>query len=117
FNAGFGSDAYIAFIEIYAAGCIPETFSIFKRLPVSAEFSLSVFELIAQLRGLRGVPFRVLGFHIRLTKRCRLWHPFAHCAHDANQSEIMEPFKVVVGPNYLVRAFNSPARPADCRRS
>jgi len=62
FNAGFGSDADIAFIEMYAAGCVPETLGIFKRLLVSAELSLSVFELIAQLGGLRGVPYRVVVF-------------------------------------------------------
>jgi hypothetical protein len=102
FNAGFGSDGYIAFIEIYAAGCIPETFGIFQRLLVSAELSLSVFELIAQLRGLRGVPSRVVGFHVRLTKRYRLWHLFVPSAHDANQAEIMQFFELVIGPNYHV---------------
>jgi hypothetical protein len=45
FNARFGSDGYVAFIEIYAAaGCVLETLGIFKRLLVSAELSLSTFK-------------------------------------------------------------------------
>src|SRR5258708_8514414 len=65
FNTRFGSDGYVAFIEIYAAaGCVLETLGIFKRLLVSAELSLSTFKLIAQLRSLYGIPVRVLSFHV-----------------------------------------------------
>ncbi len=71
FNPGFGSNTCIAFIEIYAARCFPETSGIFERLPVSTELSPSAFEFISQFRRLLGIPPRVLGFHVRFRQRCR----------------------------------------------
>jgi hypothetical protein len=55
-NTGFGRYTYIAFIEIYAARHVLEAAGICKRLPVLADLSLSLFELIAQFRRLLGIP-------------------------------------------------------------
>ena len=124
FNAVFKSYGYVAFSEIYAARCIPETSGIFNRLQVFMELSLSAFKFIAQIRCLLGIPLGVLGFHVRSRLRFWRWRFFVRCrrrfrllrffvnlTHDGNQARnVAKFFEVVVGPNHCVLAVRSCAR-------
>src|SRR5229473_7453416 len=48
FNASFGGDSDIAFIEAYSTRCFPEASRVVKRLAVFTELGLSAFKFIAQ---------------------------------------------------------------------
>src|SRR5882724_4413123 len=64
-NAGFESDADVAFLEIYAARRSLEALCIFDRLTVALKFSLVALELCSQICRLLGVPFRILRTPVR----------------------------------------------------
>jgi hypothetical protein len=65
FNSGFGRDADVAVIEIYAACRRLKARCIFDGLTVPIELSPSALEFIAQFRRLLRIPPRVLGLHVR----------------------------------------------------
>ncbi len=111
FHGGFGSNAYVAFIEIYAARCFPETSRIVNRLPVFTELSPSAFKFIMQLRCLHCIPLRVLGSDVGSRRGRRCWPFFVNSTHDGNQAKVVEFFEVIVGPNHCVLAICSRVRP------
>src|SRR5712692_4024995 len=111
FHGGFGSNAYIAFIEMYAARCFPETSRIVKRMPVFTELSPSEFKFIMQLRCLHCIPLRVLGSHVGSRRGRRCWPCCVNPPYDGNRAKVGEFFGVIVAPTPCDLAICPRGRP------